>query len=61
MDPHDDDAIFGAMRALVDPDTARGLGSTARARAETFTWAATGERVLRALDLGGVPAAEPAG
>jgi hypothetical protein len=49
VDPHDDDALFAAMSALSDPDTAASMGERARSRAELFTWPAVGERLLYAL------------
>lgn len=55
VDPHDDDAIFAAMREMCDPDRARSLGEVARRRAPAFTWPAFGQRILRSLDLPPIP------
>ncbi|MFL6238341.1 MAG: glycosyltransferase family 4 protein [Actinomycetes bacterium] len=52
VDPYDDDDIYAAMRAFADPDAAKELARVAQARSTEFTWAKTGQRVLRALDLG---------
>jgi glycosyltransferase involved in cell wall biosynthesis len=54
VDPHDDQAIFEAMREMCDPNVASRLGSIARQRAELFTWDAVTGRVLRALGLADV-------
>ena len=60
VDPHDDDAIYRAMRDLCDPDTARELGAVAHVRSASLTWAATAQRVLASLDLGPIPGCDPA-
>jgi glycosyltransferase involved in cell wall biosynthesis len=54
IDPTDDDALCRAMLELSDPATARALGERAFARSGRFSWSATGQRVLRSLELGGV-------
>jgi glycosyltransferase involved in cell wall biosynthesis len=51
VDPHDDDAIYRAMRDLSDPDTARHLGGRAQTHAASLTWPAFGMRVLASLEL----------
>jgi glycogen synthase len=58
VDPYDDDAIYQAMRSLCDPDTARSLGAVALQRSTAFTWSATVQRIVRALDLGPIPGVE---
>jgi glycosyltransferase involved in cell wall biosynthesis len=50
--PGDEQALFQAMRALADPDTARRMGQAARERAALYTWTKVAERLLRTLDLG---------
>jgi glycosyltransferase involved in cell wall biosynthesis len=54
VDPHDDDAIAGAMLTLADPATAARMGERALARAPRFSWDAVAQRVLRALAPPGV-------
>jgi glycosyltransferase involved in cell wall biosynthesis len=58
VDPYDEDSIYRAMRHLCDRDTAQHLGLAALRRSRGMTWAATGQRVLRALDLAPIPGAE---
>ncbi|MET0728432.1 MAG: glycosyltransferase family 1 protein [Acidimicrobiales bacterium] len=49
VDPLDVDDIAGALRRLLDDrDLAHRLGAAARERAETYTWARTGEAVVAA-------------
>jgi glycosyltransferase involved in cell wall biosynthesis len=51
VDPLDVDAIAGAIgRLLADPDLRGRLGAAARARAATFTWAATAARTVAAYE-----------
>lgn len=54
VDPHDDSALFEAMRELSAPGTAAALGARAERRSELFTWKAVAERLLRALRLPGI-------
>ena len=55
VDPHDGEALLGAMLRLADPETAEHMGAAARQRADLFTWPEVARRLVRAL--GGVPAA----
>jgi glycosyltransferase involved in cell wall biosynthesis len=59
VDPYDEDALFRAMRALCDPDTAQHLGVLAHARSAALTWSQTTQRVLQCLNLGSIPGVEP--
>jgi glycosyltransferase involved in cell wall biosynthesis len=57
VDPLDVDAIAGALQRLLDdPDLAASLGTAARERAATFTWARTSEAMVAAYAaaLGGL-------
>jgi glycogen synthase len=54
VDAHDDDSIYRALREMADPDNARRLGALAFARSARLSWPATGQRVLRSLDLGAI-------
>ena len=47
--PADDEALLAAMLELSNPDTAMRMGAAALERAETFTWKAVAQRVLRAV------------
>lgn len=58
VDPYEDDDIAHAMRQMCDPDAARALGALALARSVRFTWSATGQRVVRSLDLDPIPGVE---
>jgi glycosyltransferase involved in cell wall biosynthesis len=58
VDPHDDEAIYRAMRELCDPDVARALGALALERSRKLTWSATAQRILRSLELGPIPGVE---
>jgi glycosyltransferase involved in cell wall biosynthesis len=58
VDPHDDGAIFAAMRRLAEPAEARRLGAAAMKRSALFTWPVVAERLFRALDLPGSPGRE---
>jgi glycosyltransferase involved in cell wall biosynthesis len=49
--PTDDDALYGAMLRLADPQTARALGAEARRRSAESSWSAVAGRVLAALGL----------
>ena len=55
VDPEDELALLGAMIELSNPEVARRLGGLAMRRAPLFTWKAVAGRILRALDLPGVP------
>jgi Glycosyl transferases group 1 len=54
VDPHDDEALFTAMRELADPETAARLGGLAHRRSELYTWDSVAQRILRALAPVGV-------
>jgi glycosyltransferase involved in cell wall biosynthesis len=56
VDPEDQAALVSAMLELSDARTAARVGAAARRHAEAYTWQAVAERILRALDLPGVPA-----
>jgi glycosyltransferase involved in cell wall biosynthesis len=49
VDPHDDDAIVGALRRLAVPEEAARMGSAAARRAELFTWRRIAERLAGVL------------
>jgi glycosyltransferase involved in cell wall biosynthesis len=49
VDPHDDDAIYGAMRRLCDPQVAQAMGRAAERRARDYTWRNVAQRVLDAI------------
>jgi glycosyltransferase involved in cell wall biosynthesis len=53
IDPNDSHALIDHMSRAAQPDTARRLAANARARAPLFTWRATGERLVRVLQLPG--------
>ncbi|MBV8159872.1 MAG: glycosyltransferase family 4 protein [Acidimicrobiia bacterium] len=59
VDPEDQDGLFGAMRSLAEPDTARELGARAAGRAQSLTWAATTDRILEAAGLPAVDLSAP--
>ncbi|MFC8682202.1 glycosyltransferase family 4 protein [Microbacterium ureisolvens] len=48
VDPHDDEAILGAMRTVADPDTAQRMGAAALLASREASWTAVAERILRA-------------
>ena len=49
--PGDGEALEAAMRSLADPARAQAMGAAARARSDSFTWAAVARRVAAALGL----------
>jgi glycosyltransferase involved in cell wall biosynthesis len=51
VDPKDDEALYGAMLELSDPETAQRLGALAHERSKLFTWPNAAGRTLRALGL----------
>jgi hypothetical protein len=53
VDPADDSALMGAMRAMADPERASATGAAALTHSGLYTWRAVAERVVRAV---GVPA-----
>lgn len=54
VDPLDDEALYGAMARLSEPEEARRLGAIAYRRSELFTWRKVTERIVRALELPGL-------
>jgi len=55
--PDDEDGLVAAMTDLSDPVNAERRGAQAALRSRDYTWPCVGERVLRALELPGVPTA----
>jgi glycosyltransferase involved in cell wall biosynthesis len=51
VDPADREALTAAMLELAEPETARRLGALAYEHSRWFTWRATAERILEALQL----------